>query len=602
MALLRRTSLLAATMTLALCGVAHAEQDLYLASTNTSEVFGWHVAADGGLSSVPGSPFPGGATSFQGMTISPDGRWVFAVDDDNNRVLSAVRAADGSLTPTPDPDAPADSGAFAVVVTPDGRYVYVSNFIGDTISGYAVAADGSLVELSGSPFPSENDVAGLAVSADSERLYALSRDGFVAGYAIVDGGLVTLPSSPYATGGSPFSLTIAPDDGHVFVADRDNDEVVSHEVNADGSLDPAGGSPGQTEGNPFTSTLTADGRFLYTGNYDAPSISGFAVGDDGSLTELDGSPWPRPTAPASLTTNAPGNLLFAGDGDEDRVVVFAIDGDGAIEEIPDSPFAAATVNFGALALSPETGPGAEFTNAGGQTMSFDAAASTADAATYRWDFGDGTVLEDGGPTPTHAYRAGGRYEVTLTVTEDFACPRGRASTGQTVFCAGSPTASTSRAIDVPADPVPNPAPPVPPPLPPDVTDPIISSLGLSRSRFRAAPRGPTIAARVGTRVRVAVSEASTGAFRVQRRTIGRRSGRRCVAKRRSNARRRRCVRWVGVGRIARPLQSGANAFTYRARHGGRRLRPGRYRMAVRATDAAGNASTVRRVSFRIVRR
>jgi PKD repeat protein len=37
---------------------------------------------------------------------------------------------------------------------------------------------------------------------------------------------------------------------------------------------------------------------------------------------------------------------------------------------------------------------------------------------YDWDFGDGTVLLDAGPTPTHAYTEAGLYHVSLTVTDD----------------------------------------------------------------------------------------------------------------------------------------------------------------------------------------
>jgi PKD repeat protein len=37
---------------------------------------------------------------------------------------------------------------------------------------------------------------------------------------------------------------------------------------------------------------------------------------------------------------------------------------------------------------------------------------------YDWDFGDGTVETDAGPTPSHTYAAEGTYNVTLTVTDD----------------------------------------------------------------------------------------------------------------------------------------------------------------------------------------
>ena len=43
---------------------------------------------------------------------------------------------------------------------------------------------------------------------------------------------------------------------------------------------------------------------------------------------------------------------------------------------------------------------------------------TGDTHTIKWDFDDGTVLDDASLTETHAYTDAGEYEVTLTVTDD----------------------------------------------------------------------------------------------------------------------------------------------------------------------------------------
>jgi PKD repeat protein len=39
-------------------------------------------------------------------------------------------------------------------------------------------------------------------------------------------------------------------------------------------------------------------------------------------------------------------------------------------------------------------------------------AATGDAASYHWDFGDGTT--GNGPTPSHTYASAGTYTITLT--------------------------------------------------------------------------------------------------------------------------------------------------------------------------------------------
>lgn len=83
----------------------------------------------------------------------------------------------------------------------------------------------------------------------------------------------------------------------------------------------------------------------------------------------------------------------------------------------------------------------------------------------------------------------------------------------------------------------------------------------------------------GSRLRFALSEAA----RVT-----------AVATRRGSRRR--------VGRFVLPGEAGRNARRFAGRIRWRALRPGRYRLTLRATDTAGNRSRVRRTTFTVVRR
>jgi hypothetical protein len=116
---------------------------------------------------------------------------------------------------------------------------------------------------------------------------------------------------------------------------------------------------------------------------------------------------------------------------------------------------------------------------------------------------------------------------------------------------------------------------------PDSIRPVLSAQALSPAVFRAARRGPSaVAVALGTRVRYRLSEAATGHFRVQRLKSG---------------------RYVGLkGGFTQAGKVGANTFRFTGRLGGRKLRPGRYRLVQVAVDAAGNKSATKRVRFRIV--
>ena len=122
-------------------------------------------------------------------------------------------------------------------------------------------------------------------------------------------------------------------------------------------------------------------------------------------------------------------------------------------------------------------------------------------------------------------------------------------------------------------------------------------------RFRAARRGGSIAARTGTTITYTLSEPARVTFTVQKyRHLSRICRRRLAAR---NARHRtgtRCRRWISLrGRFAKASTAGPNSVRFTGRLRRRKLRPGAYRLVVRARDASGNVTPPRRPNFRIVR-
>ena len=52
------------------------------------------------------------------------------------------------------------------------------------------------------------------------------------------------------------------------------------------------------------------------------------------------------------------------------------------------------------------------------SMAATPATRTATIVRYDWDFGDGSIANDAGATPTNVYATGGKYIARLTVTDD----------------------------------------------------------------------------------------------------------------------------------------------------------------------------------------
>ena len=142
----------------------------------------------------------------------------------------------------------------------------------------------------------------------------------------------------------------------------------------------------------------------------------------------------------------------------------------------------------------------------------------------------------------------------------------------------------------------------------DTEKPTLGPLTLSPSVFKAAKSGASVSigkkskAKVGTKVSYRLSEASTVTFAIERKTNGQKVAGRCKPKRKNNAGKTSCTRWVKVnGSFILVGKPGKNGFTFRGRAGGKSLKPGGYRLSGKATDPAKNESAPKRKAFTIIK-
>jgi len=520
-----------------------------------------------------GSATTGGDAASRRPSISDDGgRVAFqsAADDlttgtsTSTRSIFVFERGDGTIRRVSrnasNPANSADGDSFGPLISGDGQWVLFPSTATTLVPGFdnnnGVGTDAYVVAVdSNTTLLASHGPAGPADGASGgASAVAISQDGNTALFVSSAADLVP-------------GQVDTNEDSDAFTFNRGSGAVTLQSA--------VPGNPLQT-GNGFSdpSAMSADGRYVAL---ESPATNLIAGQQD---ENGDADAFVRDTALGAtrLVSHTVAGVVATGNGRSGEVT---LSGDGRI----------ATFNSGATDLvpSPADGngvldvfvalnlpPAASATVSPGSgdaplAVALDAAGSfDPDGAivSHEWNHGDGSSST--GASSSHTYAAAGTYTVTLTVRDE-----------------DGATATATMTVTV--------------------TDasPGLRGLRIVPQAFAPLSRGNSIVSQRsrGATVRYTLSEAARVRFSVQRRTTGRRVGRRCVKTTRRNRSRRRCTRFVRVrGSFTHAGAAGRNRFRFSGRVRRRALGTGRYRLVARAVDPAGNRSRVRRAGFRIVRR
>jgi YVTN family beta-propeller protein len=326
----------------------------------------------------------------EGIAITPDGKTAYVT----SRLANAVVPID-TATNTAGAPVPVGSEPFAIAIAPDGRTLYVGDEGDSSISAIDIATNTVVATISlGGP------TASIAIVPDGRTAYAV---GFAGAVTPIDLATNTA-SATFSAGSTSFGIAIAPDGATAYVVNEFSGTVTPFLTASNTALSPI----------PLTTfavadAVTPDGKTLYVTN------AGTGPGLTDAVTAI------------STATNAP--------------------------EGP--PIAIGELTF-EVAITPAQAPTAAFAaqaGGAGQPTHFDASASSAShgsIATYRWEFGDGTIESTASATTSHTYAAPGTYPARLTVTDGEGCSTAFVFTGQTASCTGSSRASAAEPVTVAA--------------------------------------------------------------------------------------------------------------------------------------------------------
>jgi 6-phosphogluconolactonase (cycloisomerase 2 family) len=557
-------------------------------SKTPEEIGGFDLGADGSLTPIPGSPFPAEKPPLGGL-------WGLAFSPDGTRAMTGFYFTGGVQSYTVPPNgifqlagsAIPTASATSVAITPDGRYAFASTreFGGMPAEGirrFAFNPDGSLAPLT--PSAGSGEYADIAISPDGRFLFATTGSA-IQRFAIgADGALTPLGSTPLP---GAFFLAAAGDPGRLFafVVSGGSNGVASFAIEADGGLSQSGATAALGTASFKLFAASPDGRYIFVADYYNNKILTVAIAADGVPSLRPGGlPVERPE---SVGVSPDGRFLifYLGGGSENQLGTAAINADGSLTDLPfGTPWSSGEPER--IVFQPQPAPVARFdfvAGVTGQPTRFDATGSTG-AARFEWDFGDGTKLADGGPTPTHAYAQAGSFTVTLKTFDRNGCSSGHVYNGQSTVCPGGAATATARTIEIAA---------------PGGKAPVLGKVKAVPKKFFAKPK-PKAKGKFGTTFRYGVSEPATVRFKIERKTVGRLVGRKCKPLTAKNAAGKQCLIFKREGSRSQKAKAGANKLKWDGRLKGSPLPAGSYRAIVVATNAAGGRSAPKTVGFRIL--
>lgn len=330
------------------------------------------VNADKTLSPIPGTPFFTGGSGGAGLfgsfrsALSPDGQFLFASNAGSSDVsVFTINANDGVLTLIQgSPFSTGGSGVsgISLSVTPDGKFLYASDAGSNTVTAFRVASHGALTMI-GSPISAGGIPDGTKVTPDGRFLAVTLVDANqVAMFNIgSDGSLIPVFGSPFTGLGSALATSVDVNCGSDLLFANNltfATEVQVFGIDKEGVLGSIAGSPFQSTAGGGSSNnilLSPDNSTLFASNNGDPgSITVFRVAPDGSLSLVLGSPFPTTGGfvPTGMATSRDGSVLFVANLTS-SVGVFTVANDGTLAQVPGSPFATGhDVGFSALVAWP----------------------------------------------------------------------------------------------------------------------------------------------------------------------------------------------------------------------------------------------------------
>lgn len=291
----------------------------------------------------------GGLGNQSGVILSPDQRWLYAVNAGSNEIsVFAVKRNRLQLV-----DRINTGGNQPVSLALDRKILYVLHAgTPNNITGFTVGRHGRLSHLPGSTrslSAADTGPAQISFSPDGSALVVTEKGtNLIDVYTVDRHGLAEGPTSYTSPGTLPFGFAFGKRE-QLFVSEAVSGTVSSYQLDDDGTLQIISPAVATNQAAACWVVVTNNGRFAYTTNAASGSISGFHIDHNGTLELLDADGRTGVTgdgsAPIDMALSGNSRFLYALGSGNGTISAFRVNlRDGSLKPIPGASGLPAGVN------------------------------------------------------------------------------------------------------------------------------------------------------------------------------------------------------------------------------------------------------------------
>lgn len=280
-----------------------------------------------------------GLGSQSPITLSQNGRWLFAVNAASDSVSVFKVKYDGNLILTATVPS---GGTRPTSLTSYKDLLYVLNAGGTgNITGFTLTEAGGLIPLANSTRPlSGSNVAPaqVAFSPKGNLLVVTERaTSLIDTYTVDKNGLASGPTSFASAGTTPFGFAF--DRDRLIVSEAAASTASSYQVSKDGKLAVITASAPTHQIAACWVVVTPNGKFAYTANAGSSTLTGYRVSPEGELIPVsaDGRTgvMPAGTGPQDMAISQNGRFLYVSDVRAGKIASFKVQPDGQLLALED---------------------------------------------------------------------------------------------------------------------------------------------------------------------------------------------------------------------------------------------------------------------------